>query len=195
MKAFPNYRYNTVHIASIYQAEKTLFGISCPGRRCPYAQRVLAGSHIADGFGGCAVGGILSCAGYRCPWLFRPFSFLRNKEWFARYTLSFLIVNLLGFCHLLCLSCRSALVCAAIWLQVQSSYPRQCGGPGAFRQLLSCVGLFRFVCQELQCLCRDAFAACFLSADRLVLWAKVPVGRVNALFALIMVGYLVCSGV
>src|SRR6185503_11208960 len=27
MKAFPNYRYNTVHIESIYQLEKRLFGI------------------------------------------------------------------------------------------------------------------------------------------------------------------------
>src|SRR5580698_7103364 len=27
MKAFPNYRYNTVHIESIYRAEKNLFGI------------------------------------------------------------------------------------------------------------------------------------------------------------------------
>src|SRR5580698_2356781 len=27
MKAFPNYRFNTVHIESIYQAEKNLFGI------------------------------------------------------------------------------------------------------------------------------------------------------------------------
>jgi membrane-associated phospholipid phosphatase len=31
MKAFPNYRYNTVHIESIYRAEKHLFGISVPG--------------------------------------------------------------------------------------------------------------------------------------------------------------------
>src|ERR1700722_12253058 len=30
MKAFPNYRYNTVHIASLYHAEKSLFGIKGP---------------------------------------------------------------------------------------------------------------------------------------------------------------------
>src|SRR5260221_12205889 len=31
MKAFPNYRYNTVHIESLYQAEKSLFGIHTGG--------------------------------------------------------------------------------------------------------------------------------------------------------------------
>ncbi|SDX58626.1 hypothetical protein SAMN05444410_12071 [Hydrobacter penzbergensis] len=32
MKAFPNYHYNTVHIESLYQAEKKLFGIWQDGR-------------------------------------------------------------------------------------------------------------------------------------------------------------------
>src|SRR5882724_3029430 len=32
MKAFPNYRYNTVHIGSLYQLEKRLFGIFSKGR-------------------------------------------------------------------------------------------------------------------------------------------------------------------
>src|ERR1700733_792936 len=43
MKAFPNYRFNTVHIASIYNAESALFGTrlidgtnGVPGRRITY---------------------------------------------------------------------------------------------------------------------------------------------------------------
>src|SRR6202000_2717304 len=36
MKAFPNYRYNTVHIESIYRLEKHLFGIGAgQGRLTP----------------------------------------------------------------------------------------------------------------------------------------------------------------
>src|SRR6201991_4338820 len=31
MKAFPNFRYNTVHIGSLYNAEKSLFGVGTPG--------------------------------------------------------------------------------------------------------------------------------------------------------------------
>jgi len=94
MKAFPNYRYNTVHIESIYRAEKHLFGISVPGGAVltPNEYWLVHQQTLLD---------ILSGFFYLCwiplPLAFSAWLFFRNKEWFARYTLTFLIVNLLGF--------------------------------------------------------------------------------------------------
>ena len=94
MKAFPNYRYNTVHIESIYRAEKHLFGISVPGGAIltPNEYWLVHQQTLLD---------VLSGFFYLCwiplPLAFSAWLFFRNKEWFARYTLTFLIVNLLGF--------------------------------------------------------------------------------------------------
>lgn len=89
MKAFPNYRYNSVHIESIYRLEKRLFGI---GGQTPnefwQAHRSTA-LDVAAGFF------------YLCwiplPLAFSGYLFYRDKEAFLKYTLTFLLVNLIGF--------------------------------------------------------------------------------------------------
>ena len=62
--------------------------------RRSYVNEYWAGA--SDYFSGCAVGDLLSlldpAAAGVCGYLF-----YRNKEWFFRYALSFLLVNLLGF--------------------------------------------------------------------------------------------------
>jgi inositol phosphorylceramide synthase catalytic subunit len=94
MKAFPNYRYNTVHIESIYRAEKHLFGIAVPGGvvLTPNEYWLAHQQIFLD---------IMSGLFYLCwiplPLAFSAYLFFTNKEGFARYTLTFLIVNLLGF--------------------------------------------------------------------------------------------------
>lgn len=94
MKAFPNYRYNTVHIESIYQAEKHLFGIPVAGGAVltPNEYWQVHQQTLLD---------VLSGLFYLCwiplPLAFSAYLFFKNKEAFARYTLTFLLVNLLGF--------------------------------------------------------------------------------------------------
>ena len=94
MKAFPNYRYNTVHIESIYRAEKHLFGIPAAGGAVLTLNEYWLAHQqtLLD---------VLSGLFYLCwiplPLAFSAWLFFRNKEGFARYTLTFLIVNLLGF--------------------------------------------------------------------------------------------------
>jgi len=100
MKAFPNYRYNTVHIESIYQAEKSLFGIRLrdgvnlvPGIRWTPNEYWLAHTNtLLD---------ILSGIFYLCwmplPLAFAGYLFYKDKEAFFRFSLTFLLVNLLGF--------------------------------------------------------------------------------------------------
>jgi hypothetical protein len=89
MKAFPNYHYNTVHIESIYRAEKWLFGI---GRLTPNEYWAAHSTTALD---------ILSGLFYLCwiplPLAFAGYLFYKDKAMFFRFALTFLLVNLLGF--------------------------------------------------------------------------------------------------
>jgi inositol phosphorylceramide synthase catalytic subunit len=94
MKAFPNYRYNTVHIADIYHAEKSLFGFrSAGGSVLTPNEYWLAHPHTSLD--------ILAGLCYLCwiplPLAFAGWLFYKDKEFFFRFALSFLLVNLLGF--------------------------------------------------------------------------------------------------
>jgi inositol phosphorylceramide synthase catalytic subunit len=108
MKAFPNYRYNTVHIESIYRLEKALFGV----RGGPVGGQMAPGMQGIDGGGRLTPSefwlvhqhtflDILSGCFYLCwiplPLAFGGYLFYKDKEAFFRFALSFLIVNLVGF--------------------------------------------------------------------------------------------------
>jgi len=89
MKLFPNYRYNTVHIESLYHLEKKLFSI---GGLTPnefwYAHRTTTLDILAGIFYLCWIPLPLAFAGYL---------FYKDKEKFFQFALSFLLVNLIGF--------------------------------------------------------------------------------------------------
>lgn len=93
MKAFPNYRYQQVHIESLYQAEKHFFGIETNGMRVTPNEYFLTHSRtILD---------ILTGFFYLCwvpvPLAFATFLFFRNRAGFLQFSLNFLLVNLIGF--------------------------------------------------------------------------------------------------
>ncbi len=94
MKAFPNYRYNVVHIADIYGLEKRLFGIRGADGvvRTPNEFWLVNHTTFLDIAAGCF---------YLCwiplPLAFAGYLFYRDKEAFFRFSLSFLFVNLVGF--------------------------------------------------------------------------------------------------
>jgi hypothetical protein len=94
MKAFPNYRYHTVHIESIYQAEKHLFGIPVAGGAVltPNEYWLVHQQTLLD-----VMSGLFYLCWIPLPLAFSAYLFFKNKEAFARYTLTFLVVNLLGF--------------------------------------------------------------------------------------------------
>jgi hypothetical protein len=100
MKAFPNYRYNTVHIASIYQAEKNLFGIRyvldgniVPGMRLTPNEYWRIHQHsFLD-----VAAGLFYLCWIPLPLAFAGYLFQKDKEVFFRFSLTFLLVNLLGF--------------------------------------------------------------------------------------------------
>ena len=94
MKLFPNYRYNTVHIEGLYHLEKSLFGIKgsdgvvLTPNEFWYVHRQTFPDILAGCFYLCWIPLPLAFAGYL---------FYKNKEAFFQFTLSFLIVNLVGF--------------------------------------------------------------------------------------------------
>ena len=94
MKAFPNYLYNTVQIESLYNAEKSLFGIRVNGLILTpnefWQQHTKTSLDILSGiFYLCWVPVPLAFAAY--------LYFSKRREQFIYFALTFLLVNLIGF--------------------------------------------------------------------------------------------------
>jgi len=94
MKAFPNYRYNEVHIAGLYNLEKHFFGINYGGHLItPNEFWRINGHTFLD---------LLTGFFYLC-WIPVPFGFAaylfftRRHRQFLYFALTFVVVNLLGF--------------------------------------------------------------------------------------------------
>jgi inositol phosphorylceramide synthase catalytic subunit len=93
MKAFPNYSYNTVHIGSLYHLEKNLFGVLWQNTIVT-PNEFFAENHTTflD---------ILSGIFYLCwipvPLLFAGILFFKNRKYFFYFSLTFFLVNLIGF--------------------------------------------------------------------------------------------------
>ncbi|SRR5579871_284621 len=93
MKAFPNYKYNAVHIGSLYNAEKSLFGIHYQHNLLTPNEFLLIHQqtwlNVLTGFF------------YLCwvplPLIFSAILFFKNRKYFFYFSLSFLLVNFLGF--------------------------------------------------------------------------------------------------
>lgn len=93
MKAFPNYNYNTVHIADLYNLEKRLFGIHFNGLLLtPNEYWRLNGAALLD-----IAGGIFYLCWIPVPLAFAGFLFFKNRKQFLYFSLTFVLVNLLGF--------------------------------------------------------------------------------------------------
>lgn len=93
MKAFPNFQYNDVHIQSLYETEKSLFGIEWNGTRLtPNEFFVRHSSTVLD---------VLTGFFYLCwipvPLTFAGILFFKNRKAFFQFALTFFLVNMIGF--------------------------------------------------------------------------------------------------
>lgn len=93
MKAFPNYQYNNVHIESLYNFEKALFGFHHQGILItPNEYFALHHATFLD---------LLSGLFYLCwvpvPLAFAAVLFFKNRNYFFRFSLTFFLVNIIGF--------------------------------------------------------------------------------------------------
>ncbi len=94
MKAFPNYRYGTVHIESIYNAEKNIFGIhtASGGVITPNEYWQLHRHVLLD-----AMAGLFYLCWIPVPLLFGFWLYIKNRRGFFFFAFTFLLVNFLGF--------------------------------------------------------------------------------------------------
>jgi membrane-associated phospholipid phosphatase len=93
MKAFPNYQYNTVHIASLYNLEKNWFGFSWNNILItPNEYFVLHHYTWLD-----VLAGFFYLCWIPVPLIFAGILFFKNKNYFFQFSLSFFLVNLIGF--------------------------------------------------------------------------------------------------
>ncbi|MCW3087179.1 MAG: phosphoesterase, PA-phosphatase related [Sediminibacterium sp.] len=184
MKAFPNYRYQAVHIESLYHAEKKLFGIHSNGLLLtPNEYWRLHGNTLLD---------ILSGIFYLCwvpvPLVFAGYIFFKNRVAFMEFALTFLLVNLVGF------AIYYLYPAAPPWYVQHHGFEFIAGTPG------NTAGLEKFdtffhtsVFKGLYAKSSNVFAAMpsLHSAYPLIVFfyaVKFRLGRIRSLFAVIMAG-------
>lgn len=93
MKAFPNYHYNTVSIRDLYQMEKTLFGFIHQGVLItPNEYWLINHTTILD-----ILSGLFYLSWIPVPLTFAGYLFFYHKPAFFYFSLTFLLVNLIGF--------------------------------------------------------------------------------------------------
>ncbi|GGH00986.1 phosphatase PAP2 family protein [Mucilaginibacter phyllosphaerae] len=93
MKAFPNYNYNDVAVGSLYNAEKSLFGINFKGSLLtPNEYLLLHSTNWLD-----AMAGLFYLCWIPVPLAFAAYLFFKNKRQFLYFSLTFVLVNMLGF--------------------------------------------------------------------------------------------------
>ena len=94
MKAFPNYNYNTVHIADLYNFEKHLFGIHFQNKLLtPNEYWRINGRTFLD-----IMSGIFYLCWIPVPLAFAAYLFFSKRQrQFLLFSLTFVLVNFLGF--------------------------------------------------------------------------------------------------
>lgn len=93
MKAFPNYNFNKVHIEELYKTEKAMFGFKADGN-------IITPNEFWKQHGTISLD-ILTGIFYLCwipvPLLFATWLFFKDKVIFLHFSLTFVLVNLIGF--------------------------------------------------------------------------------------------------
>ncbi|MES2266185.1 MAG: phosphatase PAP2 family protein [Bacteroidota bacterium] len=93
MKAFPNYNYKDVAVGGLYGAEKDLFGITYHGSvLTPNEYLRLQGNNVID-----TLAGLFYLCWIPVPLAFAAYLFFKNKRQFLYFSLTFVLVNMLGF--------------------------------------------------------------------------------------------------
>ena len=93
MKAFPNYKYNGVHIQSLYQLEKDWFGITWNNALITPNEYFAQHAHtFLD-----VVCGIFYLCWVPVPVAFAGILFFKNRKLFFQFSLTFFLVNIIGF--------------------------------------------------------------------------------------------------
>ena len=199
MKAFPNYRFNSVHIESIYRAEQSLFG-----RRQPVIRHQTIVSQESTSSPEWitpneywrshthSVLDLLAGLFYLCwiplPLAFAGYLFYKDKENFLRFSLTFLLVNLLGFVVYYAYPAAPPWYVQLYGFEFHAHTPGNVAGLGRFDRLVGAP-----VFASLYAKSSNVFAAMpslHVSYPLIVLYYGIRrrMGLVNILFGIIMAG-------
>lgn len=184
MKAFPNYLYNTVHIADLYQLERSIFGIAQDG--VEVTPNEFAGAHASS------VLDLLAGLFYLCwvpvPLAFAMYLFAKSKSDFLKFSLTFLLVNLIGFVIYYIYPAAPPWYVDQYGFDLIPNTPGNTAGLGRFDALTGTA-----IFSSLYAKSSNVFAAMpslHAAYPMVVLYfgLKRRMGSVNVLFALIMLG-------
>lgn len=92
-KAFPNFRYNQVHIQDLYNWEKSWFGIQWNGTT------VTPNEYLAQNTSGFLdfLTGLFYLCWIPVPFAFAAVLFFKNRNLFFQFSLTFVVVNIIGW--------------------------------------------------------------------------------------------------
>lgn len=190
MKAFPNYLFREVHIASLYKAERSLFGIATTAGVLTPNEFFQQHHHwFLD---------LLSGLFYLCwvpiPLLFAAYLFFRNRPLFLQFAIAFFVVNMIGFILYYIYPAAPPWYVQAHGFTFLSSTPGNTAGLKRFDELAGAP-----IFQSLYAKGSNVFAAMpslHAAYPLIVLFygAKGRLGYVNLVFGLIMTG-IWCSAV
>jgi inositol phosphorylceramide synthase catalytic subunit len=184
MKAFPNYRFRAVHIESIYNAEKSLFGINSAGTRITPNEYWQLHTHtVAD-----LLAGIFYLCWIPVPLMLAVYFYVKNKRQFYYFAFTFLLVNLLGFVVYYIYPAAPPWYVSNYGFVFNAATPGNTAGLARFDALVH-AGIF----QSLYAKSSNVFAAMpslHSSYPVIVFYygLKNKLGYVNLVFAMVMLG-------
>lgn len=184
MKALPNHMVSAVHIGDLYDAERALFGIAHQGTvLTPNEWLALHTAPFLD-----VLAGLFYLCWVPVPLGFAAYLFARDKGFFLRFALCFLLVNLLGFAVYYLYPAAPPWYVAQYGLDLVAETPGNPAGLDRF-DAISGLGIF----QGLYGKSSNVFAAMpSLHAAYLLVagyWAhRAGLRRARALFAVIAAG-------
>lgn len=92
-KAFPNFRYSDVHISDLYQLEKSLFGFEWNNKVVTPNEFFAANTSKVLDF----LSGLFYLCWIPLPLAFAAVMFFKNRNIFFQFSLTFFLVNLIGW--------------------------------------------------------------------------------------------------
>ncbi|HLK29084.1 MAG TPA: phosphatase PAP2 family protein [Puia sp.] len=186
MKAFPNYKYNDVHIGDLYFSEKKIFGISYEGNKItPNEYWLRHGNNFLD-----VLAGVFYLTWVPVPLLFASFLFFKKRRQFFYFSLTFFLVNIIGFII------YYAFPAAPPWYVQQHGFAFHAATPGSTAGLSKFDHFFHVnIFKSIYAKSSNVFAAMpslHSSYPVIVLYfgLKNKLGSINILFATIMFGIL-----
>lgn len=184
MKAFPNYLYNSVNIEHLYQMEKSLFGIHFNGKIVtPNEYWLLNSKPVMD-----VIGGFFYLMWIPVPLAFAAYLFFKNRRQFVLFSLSFVLVNLLGFVIYYAYPAAPPWYVQLNGFKFIAATPGNTGGLARFDQFFN-AAIFKSIYSNGS----NVFAAMpslHSSYPVIVLYygLKNKLGLINILFAIVMIG-------